>query len=156
VFFTDDDIKITPGNLYAKFQAECDSPYWGFVRDHKENVSSHFQFKFNESSVIQKLITNTYPTLLTCKVAVPTVSYCPGGGFYLRQDVLPLLASESDLFGPFPETNSELEYYKVNNVLEGLCAFDDLNVGVALHRHNIYPKSVQISDIVYWEGLVEE
>lgn len=154
VFFTDDDIVLTVPRWYDFVHDHDQLPYWGHVAHH-DALTTHLAHKARESELVRQQVA-AYPDLLKYPIEVTAGDYCPGGGFFLRTDVMLSVSDSDDLFAPFPADQATLDQYKLitpegdTHYSSAVCVIDDLNVGTAVTRLGYTPTQVDIHQIAQW------
>lgn len=155
VVFADDDIDVTrPDILLSTMNQNCKTDYWGNVTHQKGKTSDHFKTKAEQSMNVQRRMQQYYEPLLNNRIIVPQSTYCSGGLFYLRADVVFKLNTEENhfLFDAFPrELGPFMRRTKRGElVVDVPQAFDDMNVGIALNAQHIHPTEVDVFKFVKW------
>lgn len=154
IFFTDDDVALEVSKLYHFLQQHQALPYWGHV-NHCGITSTYLRHKSEESAMIRAQMA-AYPDLVSHAVVLPATTYCSGGGFYLRLDIVLAIAEYQDLFAPFPATQADLNQHRVESedgqvVYDSqVCVMEDVNIGAAVARLGIMPVDVNVHQIALW------
>jgi hypothetical protein len=149
ILFIDDDVHVDASKIYPFLKANEEKRYCGHVIQ-SNTTTSHIKYKAATSQLVLAQVQD-FPGLFKHDLSVHAVKYCAGCGFYVRYDTMMLLSDANDLFAPFPSTQLQLDGYLVDNTYSiSLCVIDDLNIGAALARLNIFPEDVNIRDVVSW------
>lgn len=147
VFCTDDDIIINLDKLYKRIVENSSKNYWGKIVIFNSGGDLYSNWLKTKRDICEK-----FPVFNKYSVYIQQGPYCPGGGFYLNKNVIPLILKENQLFTQCPLDNKILETYydKNRNALVGLHIFDDKEIGDALYRNNILPEKIDLQDCVTW------
>ena len=152
VLKTDDDIEIKNHLIHWMKPHMNQYMYWGNVRHKKAHASDHFMKRAQESKAFRDEIKNKYPQLLDHKVWIDKVDYTNGGCTIIHKNAIHHILNNPDLFIEMPE-NQLLENYKKDNYMKNIPAFEDVCVGMALSRSDVYPTHVNIKPVFHWDGL---
>ncbi len=147
--FCDDDVEMhNMARMVEVAEQNAQLELWGHVAKTPYR-STHFQQKAEECTWIQKTV-EKFPTLGQYPIDSKQGTYCAGGFFYVRKDVIPKLLRESKLFRPFPSDDEELQSYIKGDKLVNLCAFDDVNIGIAAGNRGVKLTHVHLFDFIQW------
>lgn len=119
VFKTDDDIELRLDKLHEIVERNKHHQYFGIVRRVEAYESDDHFGKCQD------------PETNKTKQPVPTCVYCPGGGYYLAKNLLPLVYGSDQV-----------------------CIFEDANVGKIMNMNGVKPTHVPIKTCAFWKTPV--
>ena len=147
VFKTDDDIVINMKELYLLLDKYKNVPYWGKRVDINWHRSHYIQ-KFRKQHAKHLPIFLRYPIIMR------KCTYCAGGGYYLRNDIIDKVLKEKRFITI--DKNLEILKYHFRDQCIRLYVHEDFYVGCCLYEQKPSIKATDIPEIrkaVVWPGV---
>lgn len=155
VLCLDDDVSVV-GNVNEFLNRHSDKDYFGVVTSMEAPTTNFLKRKAAESKTVNAQM-QEFPGLLKYDMQIHTGKYCAGPAYFVKTDLISILAHSNDLFLPFPDTQEVLDNYLITTgdgqsfYSNEVSVMEDSNVGACLMRVGVAPENVDMKHVIVWK-----